>query len=174
MSNALGIYSPVINQKQNMQFSTHYDVASLTVTSQKADNWPSRLETVWHLHLLAWFVLEPVAAHFGTAPKVSSGYRSDAVNKAVGGSTKSQHSFGQAADFEIAGTDNRELAKWINDNLTFDQLILEFYTSAGGMASGWVHCSYKPSGNRKQFLTAIKKNGKTQYLPATTARLEGL
>ncbi len=76
--------------------------------------------------------------------------------------------------FEIAGTDNRELAKWINDNLSFDQLILEFYTSAGGMASGWVHCSYKPSGNRKQFLTAIKKNGKTQYLPATTTRLEGL
>jgi hypothetical protein len=81
----------------------------------------------------------------------------------VGGSSRSQHCKGEAADIEVPGTPNAELAEWIRDNLEFDQLILEFYTS-GVPDSGWVHVSYKTDGtNRKSILTATRVNGKTEY-----------
>jgi len=67
-------------------------------------------------------------------------------------------------DIECPGTANYEIAKWIEDNLDFDQLILEFYTP-GIPDSGWVHVSYKSEGNRKSVLTAMKEDGKTVYKP---------
>ena len=70
----------------------------------------------------------------------------------------------EAADFEVMGTDNAELADWINKNLDYDQLILEFYTP-GEPNSGWIHCSYTPDQPRKQFLHAYKSEGKTKYKP---------
>ena len=95
--------------------------------------------------------------------RVTSGYRSAKLNAAIGGSSKSQHSKGEAADFEITGLDNYELAEWIQSFIPeFDQLILEFYTS-GDQNSGWIHCSYSREKNRKQVLTANKENGKTVY-----------
>ena len=82
---------------------------------------------------------------------------------AIGSSEKSQHAKGEAADFEITGVDNIDLAIWISKYLEFDQLISEFYVE-GDEDSGWVHCSYKADGkNRKQCLTAYKENGKTRY-----------
>tara|TARA_R100000657_G_scaffold13834_1_gene9282 strand:- start:572 stop:790 length:219 start_codon:yes stop_codon:yes gene_type:complete len=62
------------------------------------------------------------------------------------------------------GTDNAELADWIDQNLDYDQLILEFYTP-GEPNSGWIHCSYTPDQPRKQFLHAYKSEGKTKYKP---------
>jgi hypothetical protein len=85
------------------------------------------------------------------------------LNKAVGGSATSQHCKGEAVDMEVPGVPNYELAKWIQDNLEFDQLILEFYTS-GIPDSGWVHCSYKQGGpQRNAVLTAARVDGKTKY-----------
>ena len=93
---------------------------------------------------------------------VDSGYRGEELNKAVGGSSRSQHCKGEAVDLECPGTSNYDVAKWIEDNLDYDQLILEFYTP-GIPDSGWVHVSYTKGINRKQSLTAMKEKGKTVY-----------
>jgi hypothetical protein len=73
-----------------------------------------------------------------------------------------------AADIEIPGVPNADLAKWIKENLSYTQLILEFYT-VGVPDSGWVHVSYDPANLKKQDLTATKKDGKTVYLPGLVA-----
>ena len=79
----------------------------------------------------------------------------------LGGSPNSQHMSGHAVDIELAGVDNFSLARWIMENLVFDQLVLEFYVS-GQPSSGWVHVSFldeKEKGldgkeqNRNQVLT---------------------
>ena len=75
-------------------------------------------------------VVQKVRDHFGPTV-INSGYRSPALNEAVGGSSRSQHCKGEAADIEVPGTPNAELAEWIVDNLDFDQVILEFYTPEG-------------------------------------------
>lgn len=107
-------------------------------------------------------VVQPVRDHFGPTV-INSGYRSPALNDAVGGSSKSQHCKGEAADIEVLGVANADLANWIVENLEFDQIILEFYTP-GIPDSGWVHVSYKADGdNRKSILTASRVDGKTVY-----------
>ena len=126
---------------------------------------PDHLE---NMKALAENVLQPVRDHFGRGVKVNSAYRHPDVNKAVGGSTTSDHCKGMAADIEIPGIPNAELAEWIQDNLEFRQLILEFYTP-GVPDSGWVHVSYNPADNKKQVLTAMKENGKTVYKPGLIA-----
>jgi uncharacterized protein YcbK (DUF882 family) len=75
---------------------------------------------------------------------------------------------GQAADIEIPGVPNSELAEYIRDNLPFTQVILEFYTR-GVPDSGWVHVSYDPQNLKRQALTAVKENGKTVYLQGLVA-----
>ena len=107
-------------------------------------------------------VVQPVRDHFGPTV-LNSGYRSHELNEAVGGSSKSQHCKGEAADIEVPGVANAELAEWIRDNLDFDQLILEGYKK-GIPDSGWVHVSYKADGsNRKSILTADFTSGKDVY-----------
>ncbi len=106
-------------------------------------------------------VVQPVRDNFGVTV-INSGYRSGDLNYAIGGSNTSQHCKGQAVDIECPGTSNYDVAKWIEENLDFDQLILEFYTP-GIPDSGWVHVSYKSEDNRKGVLTAMKENGKTVY-----------
>ena len=113
-------------------------------------------------------VLQPVRNHFQTGVKVNSGFRHPEVNAKVGGSKTSDHCKGQAADIEIPGIPNADLAIWIMDNLQYTQLILEFYTP-GIPDSGWVHVSYDPANLKKQNLTAVKKDGKTVYLPGLVA-----
>ena len=108
-------------------------------------------------------VVQPIRDKFGPTV-INSGYRGKKLNKAVGGSSKSQHCKGEAVDIECPGTGNYDVSKWIEENLDFDQLILEFYTP-GIPDSGWVHVSYKSEGNRKSVLTAMKENGKTVYKP---------
>lgn len=109
-------------------------------------------DSISNLRALAFNILQPVRDHFGKPVIVSSGYRSPILNKKIGGSSTSQHTKGEAADFEIPGIPNYDVAKWIAQNLSFDQLILEYYTT-GIPNSGWIHCSYKRLGNnRKQTL----------------------
>jgi len=112
-------------------------------------------------------VVQPVRDNFGPTV-INSGYRGPELNAAIGGAATSQHCRGEAVDIECPGIPNHEVAEWIQNNLDFDQLILEFYTM-GIPDSGWVHVSYIPAGNRKQSLTAVKQDGKTVYLQGLIA-----
>ena len=121
------------------------------------DNTPNAVQ-VENLKTLCEKVLQPVRDHFGKGVKVNSGFRHPQVNAAVGGSKTSDHCKGMAADIEIPGIANGDLAQWIVDNLEFRQVILEFYTP-GVPDSGWVHVSFNPEDNKKQVLTAAKQRG---------------
>ena len=142
-------------------------VKSETALRNDMDNTPGEAE-IANLKTLCEKVLQPVRDHFQTGVKVNSGFRHPEVNARVGGSKTSDHCKGQAADIEIPGIANADLAVWIMDNLTYTQLILEFYTP-GVPDSGWVHVSYDPANLKKQNLTATKKDGKTVYLPGLVA-----
>tara|TARA_B100001057_G_C22858811_1_gene953674 strand:- start:555 stop:1019 length:465 start_codon:yes stop_codon:yes gene_type:complete len=135
---------------------------SQTALRKGIDNTPNE-EHLEKAKLLFANVVQPVRNHFGPTV-INSGYRGPALNEAIGGSTNSQHCKGEAVDIECPGVPNWEVAKFIEDELDFDQLILEFYTP-GIPDSGWVHVSYKAEGNRKSVLTAMKENGKTVYKP---------
>jgi len=148
-------------------FSLHEMCKSDTALRMGFDNLPDA-EATENLRLLCEKVLQPVRDHYGKGVKVNSAYRSPESNAAVGGSKTSDHCKGMAADIEIPGVANADLAQWIMDNLEYTQLILEFYTP-GIPDSGWVHVSYDPNNLKKQELTATKVAGKTTYLPGLVA-----
>jgi hypothetical protein len=135
---------------------------SETALRHGMDNTPDQT-VISNMQALAVNVLQPVRDHFARGVKVNSGFRHPEVNARVGGSRTSDHTRGMAADIEIPGVPNHELAEWIKANLPYTQLILEFYTR-GVPDSGWVHVSYDPANLKKQDLTAIRENGKTVYL----------
>lgn len=137
---------------------------SETATRFGISNEPSE-EIIANLQKLATNILQPIRDNFGKPLIITSGYRSPEVCLKVGSTINSQHTKGQAADFEIGGMANKDLSDWIHQNLDYDQLILEFWKPEEPN-SGWVHCSYKGEGlNRKQYLRAITENGKTKYEP---------
>jgi len=148
-------------------FTLEEMIKSETALRHGMDNTPGENE-IGNLKLLCEKVLQPVRDHFGKGVKVNSGFRHPDVNAKVGGSRTSDHTRGQASDIEIPGVPNAELAEWIRDNLEYRQLILEFYTP-GVPDSGWVHVSYVAEDNKKEVLTATKKDGKTVYLPGLVA-----
>ena len=121
-------------------------------------------EQVGNLILLCKNILQPIRNHFKMPVSMSSGFRSAALCEAIGSSAKSQHTKGQAADFEIFGVHNKEVSDWIVKNLDYDQCILEFW-NPNDPNSGWVHCSYNDNGNRKQYLRASKVNNAVIYYP---------
>jgi len=142
-----------------MQLSGHFSLSELT-KSQTAErkgisNKPT-LEHIENLTELCTHILEPTRRNFGKPIVITSGYRSEELCEAIGSKTTSQHAKGEAADFEMFGLDNKSLAKYIKNNLIFDQLILEFYNQ-DDPSSGWVHCSYSKEENRKE---ALLYNGK--------------
>jgi len=148
-----------------MKLSDNFSLLELT-KSQTAerkgiDNTPSP-EHQENLKLLCTHILQPIRDHFERVVSVSSGYRSEALCTAIGSKTTSQHAKGQAADFEIYGLSNQELANYIKENLDYDQLILEYWKESDPN-SGWIHCSYNSEGNRKEYLRAYKNEGKTKY-----------
>ena len=148
-----------------MQLSKNFSLSEMTKSDTAARKGIENTPTEQHkesMKLLCDKILQPVREHFAKSVRVTSGYRSEALCEAIGSSKTSQHAKGQAADFEITGIDNKELAEWIIENLEFDQIILEFYDE-GDANSGWVHCSYKMHDNRKQVLRASRKDGKTHY-----------
>ena len=126
--------------KLSNNFSLKEMVASQTAERKGINNNPSE-DQMNNLKLLCEKVLQPVRDHFGKVVSVSSGYRSEELCEAIGSSKTSQHAKGQAADFEIFGVSNQELVIWINENLDFDQMILEFWKGPDEPNSGWVHCS---------------------------------
>ncbi len=143
-------------------FTTEEFTRSQTAIRQNIDNTPTE-EHIENMQLLCEMVLQPVRDHFGPIA-INSGFRGVVLNKAIGGSWKSQHCEGKAVDIECPGTSNRYVAEWISENCTFDQLILEFHRK-GVPDSGWVHVSYNRGSNRMQRLRAVKEDGKTVYKP---------
>jgi len=112
---------------------------------------------------LAEEVFEPLRAYVGGPIKINSFYRSPKLNKAIGGSSKSQHCHGQAIDIDdtYGKMTNAEMFKFIRENLDYDQMIWEFGNDDN---PDWVHVSYvSKQDNRQRCLLAYKNNGKTKY-----------
>ena len=150
--------------KLTENFSLNELTKSQTAERKGIDNTPSA-EHQENLKSLCEMILQPIRDHFGQVVSVSSGYRSPELCVAIGSSTQSQHAKGQASDFEIFGVSNKELADYIDQNLDYDQLILEYWKGEDEPNSGWVHCSYTNGSNRKQYMRAYKENGSTKYEP---------
>ncbi|MGB7407139.1 MAG: D-Ala-D-Ala carboxypeptidase family metallohydrolase [Pontixanthobacter sp.] len=136
-------------------------IASPTAAVRGINNFPGTQE-IAALRLLAENVLQPVRDHFDAPVIVTSGYRSPALNRAIGGSRTSQHVKGEAADFTVRGHSNFAVCRWMERHLNYDQLIYEFGEQ------GWVHCGYS-SRHRNQELSAVKRRRwgrlRTVYLP---------
>jgi zinc D-Ala-D-Ala carboxypeptidase len=153
-----------------MQLSEHLSLAEVTRSDTAKRRGISNMPTEAHLanfKLLAENIFEPIRKHFAKPIFISSGYRSAELNKAVGGSTTSQHSTGEAIDIDMdghaGGVTNKMVFDFIKENLNFDQLIWEFGTDAN---PDWVHVSYESTGKqRKQVLRAVRNGGKTSYVP---------
>ena len=148
-----------------MRISTHisYEEAtrSSTAIRKGIDNTPNN-EQLANMALVAFRVFEPLRAFYGVPIAVNSFFRSVELNRAVGGSSSSQHCKGQAIDIDdtLGGVTNRMMFEYIKDNLEFDQLIWEF----GDMHNpAWVHFSYDGEHNRGIVLRASSLNGKTVY-----------
>lgn len=150
-----------------MLLSPHFSLRELTQSQTAArlgiinQPGPKELEA---LKLVCTQILEPVRAQFHVPIFPSSGYRCPALNAAIGGSAKSQHCQGAAVDFEVAGLSPRSLVLWIQSNLTYDQLILEFPLPKD-VNAGWVHVSRVKGGNRRQSLTKTR-SGISSGFPA--------
>ena len=145
-------------------FSLEELTKSQTAVRKGIDNTPGP-EHQDNLKSLCEMILQPIRDHFSRVVTISSGYRSPELCTAIGSKITSQHAKGQAADFEIFGVSNKELADYIDQNLDYDQLILEYWNESDSN-SGWVHCSYTNGNNRKQYLKAYKdENNKTKYAP---------
>jgi zinc D-Ala-D-Ala carboxypeptidase len=151
-----------------MSLSDHFTLAELTKSQTAArlgiDNTPDDV-AIGNLAAMCDDILEPIRAHFGVPFSPSSAYRSEALNKAIGGSPTSAHCHGLAVDIELprsAGVSNPDLARWVKDNLVYDQIILEFWTGEPG--SGWVHIgdALEPRG---QVLTYTRGKGYMNGLP---------
>jgi hypothetical protein len=153
-----------------MQLSEHLSVAEYIKSDTAKRKGISNSMTAAHTEnakVLAAKVFEPIRLHFGKAIFVSSGYRSEALNSAIGGSSSSQHCSAEAIDLDQddrgTGVTNRMVFDFIKDNLDFDQLIFELGDEQN---PDWVHVSYKVSGTqRKQILRAYREGGATKYKP---------
>ena len=147
--------------KLSKNFSLKELTRSQTAIRNGIDNSPNQEQLVC-LTALTTAILQPIRETHGRVD-INSGLRVLELNRKIGSGDSSQHVLGMAADLECPSIDTLQLAKWIEQNLTFDQLILEFYT-AGIPTSGWIHVSYNNQGeNRGRVLTASRVDGKTQY-----------
>ena len=137
---------------------------SRTATRLGLSNSPNE-EHIKNMQALAENIFQPLRDYFGVPIHISSGYRSEALNKAIGGSKSSQHCKGEAIDIDRDGysqPDNAQIFEYIKNNLDFDQMIWEFGTQKN---PEWVHVSHKRDGkNRAELLVAYKTSyGKTKY-----------
>ena len=138
-------------------------VYSITAIRKGIDNEPNE-EQLSNMKLVAEKIFEPVRIHFKVPIKVNSFFRSPDLNKAIGGSTKSQHCKGQAIDIDdtYGKIKNSDIYWWIKENLDFDQMIWEFGNNDN---PDWVHVSYvSPDKNRNRCLKAYRDDGKTKYM----------
>jgi len=152
-----------------MNLTTNFTLAEMTASQVASRNGINNNPTagqIENLKKLCESILQPIRNHYDAPVIISSGFRSPELCIRIGSSIESQHAKGQAADLQVVGVDNKALAKYVKENLDFDQLILEFYKEEEGPHSGWVHVSYVGKENRKQSLTATRSNlGKVVYSP---------
>lgn len=139
-------------------------VYSITALRLGLKNDPSN-DHLYNMIKVSENVFEPLRTHVGGPIKINSFYRGPELNKAIGGSSKSQHCHGQAIDIDdtFGHATNAEMYKWIKENLSFDQMIWEFGTDKN---PNWVHISYvSDDKNRNRCLKAYKdENNKTKYM----------
>ena len=138
-------------------------VHSITAIRKGIDNEPNE-EQLANMKLVAEKVFEPLRVFINGPIKVNSFFRSPDLNKAIGGSTKSQHCKGQAIDIDdtYGKIKNSDIYWWIKENLDFDQMIWEFGNNDN---PDWVHVSYvSPDKNRNRCLKAYRDDGKTKYM----------
>jgi hypothetical protein len=154
-----------------MKISEHisYKEATRSVTALRLgiDNTPNEYQ-LQNMEIVAKNVFEPLRKAVGGAIKINSFFRCEDLNKAIGGSSKSQHCQGRAMDLDdnYGYMSNNDMYKYIKQNLDFDQLIFEFPDENGN--ASWIHVSYVDAdSNRKRCLKAIKENGKTKYIDIT-------
>lgn len=124
------------------------------------DNSPP-VELVVRMGELCLSVLEPVRTHFARPVRLSSGYRCDELNRAVGGVDDGRHETGEAGDIEVDGVPNIVVARWIFDaKLPYDELLLEHYV-AGVPHAGWVHVSHRMAsrGGNRGVVGCISRSG---------------
>ena len=136
---------------------------SATATRLGINNVPDK-DALMNMMILGKKIFEPLRVYVGGPIKVNSFYRSPKLNKAIGGSTKSQHCQGCAIDIDdIHGfKTNMQMYHWVKDNLNFDQLIWEFGDDDN---PDWIHVSYvSEAENRNRCLKAYRSNGKTKYI----------
>lgn len=141
-----------------MKLSPNFSLEEMTVSETAArkgiNNVPDEA-TITNLKQLCKYVLEPLRTLIGVPLLVTSGYRSPALNKAIGGAKNSQHCLGMAADVHCNKYNVEKLYQLIKkSDIPFDQLIHEF--------GQWVHVSYAYK-TRHECLRAIKVSGKTVY-----------
>ena len=135
---------------------------SNTAVRLNIQNFPSN-EVIISMQAVAEKIFEPLRKHINEPIFISSFYRSPELNKAIGGSTRSQHCKGEAIDIDDVYSKkftNADYFNFIKNNLTFDQLIWEF---GDDDSPDWVHVSYALN-NRNRVLKAYKENGKTTYI----------
>lgn len=153
-----------------MKISEHLDLTEVMVSDtakrRGISNMPSTT-AIANLQLLASEIFEPIRSHFGVPIHISSGYRSLELNKAIGGSSTSQHCAGEALDIDMDGSSsfvsNKDIFDFIRKNLPFDQLIWEFGDNSN---PDWVHVSYDSAGKQRgEILRATRVNKRAVYQP---------
>jgi zinc D-Ala-D-Ala carboxypeptidase len=149
-----------------MKISDHitYKEATRSNTADRLgiDNEPNSYEKT-NMANVALNVFEPLREWVGGPIKINSFFRSKNLNKAIGGSYRSQHCEGRAMDLDDTHgyKTNAEMFNYIKDNLNFDQLIWEFGNDKN---PNWVHVSYvSEDQNRNRCLKAQRTNGITTY-----------
>lgn len=144
----------------DIQLSKHFKLSeftkSSTASARKIDNTPS-LDVISNLQALCIHVLEPLREYFNCPIIIGSGYRSPALNKAVGGAANSQHMTGEAADIHLPdNATSRKWFLWMMDNLKFDQLIMEKSTPTS--TRYWIHVSFSRHRCRQQVIQNLVKH----------------
>jgi zinc D-Ala-D-Ala carboxypeptidase len=149
-----------------MKISDHVSfkeaIKSNTALRRGIDNTPNRYEQT-NMEIIAEKIFEPLREWAGGPIKINSFYRCEELNRAIGGSSRSQHCEGRAMDIDdtFGYKTNAEMFDYIRDNLSFDQIIWEFGDENN---PAWVHVSYvSEDQNRLRVMKAEKINGKTQY-----------
>jgi len=151
-----------------MKLSEHFDLSEFIRSDYAKRNGINNIpnaEQTENLRELCINILEPLRNHFQIPILLSSGFRCDALNKAIGGAKNSQHTTGEAVDIDhdmsANVVNNKMIFDYIKANLTFDQMIWEHGTK---LNPDWVHVSFVSGDkNRNQILRAVKHEGKTTY-----------
>jgi hypothetical protein len=139
-------------------------IKSQTATRLGLENTPNE-EQLENMKKVANECFQKAREHFGVPIAVTSFFRSPEVNRAIGGSTTSEHCQGKAMDIDadvFGGVSNSDLFHFFKDNCEFNQLIWEYGNDNN---PDWVHISFNEGGNKNQILKVYRQNGRSVYVP---------